>query len=209
MLVTQPSPDPSSSATEPSARSVDRRRNRRFALALPGRCMASNKQEFPCRTIDISMSGIAVAAAADMTVGDRIVAYFDEIGGVDGTVARTFDGGFAFALTMSKHKREKLAAQVTWLVNAHELTGIEGRRHERIPVRQTTNLVLADGTIHQVRCIDVSVSGASVMTRLRPNIGTAVTLGRLTGKIVRHHPEGVAVQFVTVQSRDSLDRNFG
>lgn len=170
--------------------------------------MTSNKQEFPCRTIDISMSGIAVAAAADVAVGERIVAYFDEIGGLEGTVARTFDGGFAFALTVSKHKREKLAAQITWLVNAHELSGIEGRRHERLPARQTTNLVLADGSVHAVRCLDVSVSGASVQTRLRPGIGTPVTIGRLTGKIVRHHPEGVAIQFVTVQSRDSLDRNF-
>jgi len=209
MLVTHPSSDSSSPVAEQSTRSADRRRNRRFPLTLVGRCMTSNKQEFPCRMIDISMSGIAVAVAADVAVGERIVAYFDEIGGVEGTVARTFEGGFAFALTVSKHKREKLAAQVTWLVNAHELSGIDGRRHERIPARQTTNLVLADGSIHPVRCIDVSVSGASVMTRLRPNIGTAVTLGRLTGKIVRHHPEGVAIQFVTVQSRDSLDRNFG
>ena len=56
-----------------------------------------------------------------MPVGERVVAYFDHIGGIEGVVVRVFDGGFAFSIAATKHKREKLAAQLTWLANRSEL----------------------------------------------------------------------------------------
>ncbi|MFZ4806516.1 MAG: PilZ domain-containing protein [Hyphomicrobiaceae bacterium] len=193
-------------APEPARRSVERRRHPRFPLVLLGRYMRTNKQEFPCRTIDVSVGGIAMATHEDVEVGERIIAYFDELGGVEGIVARTFDGGFALALTVSARKREKLAAQITWLLNSHEFVGAEARRHARLVVSSTTNLVLEDGAIHQVRCLDASVSGASVATTARPPIGAEVTLGRFRGRVIRHHGDGIAVQFMAIQRTDAVKR---
>jgi hypothetical protein len=197
--------------TEASAslRPAERRLHRRFALKLPGRFMRANKQEFECSTINVSVGGVAIATTASVGIGERIVAYFDEIGGLEGTVARVFTGGFALALTVSAHKREKLAAQITWILNSAEFSGAEARRHGRVAASVTTTLTLEDGTTDQVRCLDVSVSGASVATKVRPGLGSNVTLGRLKGKVVRHHGEGIAVQFFSLQKPDSLKRYFG
>jgi hypothetical protein len=201
-------PDPIADAEQPR-RSVERRRHRRFELSLPGRYMRSSKEEFTCRMIDMSVGGIAVAAASPVEMGERIVAYFEEIGGVEGTVARVFDGGFAIALTVTTHKREKLSAQITWLVNRDEFSGAEARRHLRLAATQPAQLTLDDGSVHPVRCMDVSLSGASVATKVRPRIGSAVKLGRLQGKIVRHHHDGIAIQFVSIQNQDSLKHYLG
>jgi hypothetical protein len=40
-------------------------------------------------------------------------------------------------------------------------------------------------------------------------MGTVVILGRMRGRVVRHHDQGVALQFVELQDPDSLARTFG
>ena len=114
-----------------------------------------------------------------METGERVVAYFDHVGGIEGTVVREFEGGFAFKLAATQHKREKLAAQLTWLANRRELGGAEERRHERIaPKGARQTLQLAEGIVLACQVLDISVSGASIGdTPARPEIGTEVMLG--------------------------------
>lgn len=188
---------------------IDRRRHRRFPVTLLGRFMRANKHEFPCKLVDISIGGAAVSSPVDVEVGERIVAYFDHLGGLEGKVVRVFHGGFAIELIATQHKREKLAAQVTWLVNRHEI-GSDSRRHERIALgTKSTTLKLDEGITVQVNVVDVSMSGASVQTEARPAIGTEVVLGKLRAKVVRHHSEGVGLQFIDIQNPDAVRRYFG
>jgi hypothetical protein len=109
----------------------DRRRYKRICVTLLGRFMRESKEEHPCRLVDVSAGGAAVTSPISVPVGERVVAYFDHIGGIEGVVVRVFDGGFAFSIAATKHKREKLAAQLTWLANRHILGLPEDRRHGR------------------------------------------------------------------------------
>ncbi len=189
-----------------------KRRHLRFDISLAGRFMRSNKQEYPCRSNDISVGGGSFMSPVAVDDGERIIAYLEELGGVEGTVVRTFDGGFALKFTATLHKREKLAAHITWLINRAELEGIEGRRtgHERITSGASTRTMhLPDDHEIEVVLQDVSISGASVMTTARPSLGTQVLLGKLRAIIVRYHPEGLGVQFVDIQNPDALRRYFG
>jgi len=125
-------------------------------------------------------------------------------------VVREFEGGFAFKINATKHKREKLAAQLTWLANRSELTDIEGRRHERIaPENKESSLQLAEGIVVTCRVLDVSISGASVATPARPALGSEVVLGKLRARVMRHHSQGFGVQFLDVQNPTALRRYFG
>jgi c-di-GMP-binding flagellar brake protein YcgR len=190
----------------------DRRRYKRFPIPLLGRFMRANKQEFPCRLNDISLGGFSLMSPVAIEVGERIVAYFDHIGGVEGTVVRQFEGGFAVALMVTQHKREKLAAQIMWLINRHELKGAEDRRHERVAAANAmslSSLKLGDGVSIQTKIIDVSLSGASLATEARPVIGSEVQLGKLRARVVRHHEQGIAVQFLDIQEPEALRRYFG
>jgi hypothetical protein len=40
----------------------------------------------------------------------------------------------------------------------------------------------------------------SLRTKARPAVGEIVNLGRSWGKVIRHHEEGVAIQFVQIVS---------
>ncbi|WP_295559341.1 PilZ domain-containing protein [uncultured Hyphomicrobium sp.] len=188
----------------------DRRRHKRYTLALLGRFMRANKQEFPCRLNDISVGGASLMSPVEVEMGERIVAYLDEIGGVEGQVVRIFDGGFSIALRASQHKREKLAAQITWLINKDELGSAFGRRHQRIAVaNKTSTLILADGTPVACKVLDVSLSGASIGTEARPPIGEVVMFGKLRCKVMRYHDRGIGVQFLDIPDPEALRRYFG
>lgn len=186
----------------------DRRRHQRFHIELIGRFMRANKQEYPCKLIDISVGGAALVTQTLVEPNERIIAYFDHLGGLEGNVIRMLPtGGFAIKFTATQHKREKLAGQITWLVNRHELASAEDRRHERINMdERKVVLKLAEGIAIEVRILDVSLSGASIGTVARPPIGSEVGIGKLKARVMRHHENGIGLQFLSLQDPEALKR---
>lgn len=205
-------PDHDLEARSPRARiRADLRRYKRIEINCLGRYMRSDKTEHTCRLINISVGDAAIVCSEAVEPGEQIIAYFDEIGRIEGPVARLLPGGgFAMVFSGSAHRREKLAAQLTWLINRAALGIPESRRHERIePTNVHSNLTLPNGTQVPCRIIDVSISGAAVEVAALPPIGTEVVLGRLRAKVVRHHDDGVGLRFLDIQNPTALRRHFG
>lgn len=191
---------------------ADRRRYRRVHVDLLGRFMRADKEEFSCRMYDISIGGCALLTQTPVPVepGEKVIAYFDQLGRLEGPVARIFDGGFAMSLQASIHRREKLCATLTWLVNKNELPGIDERRHERnAPMNDIGELKLDEGIVVPCKILDVSISGASVATDARPVAGQVVQLGKLRARVIRQHETGLALEFLDVQNPAALRRYFG
>lgn len=195
----------------PGYRSAEeRRRNKRFPLSQIGRFMRADRHEYPCRMIDISIGGAAFASPVQVEPGEQIIAYVDEFGGLEGLVSRLFEGGFAIQFRATRHKREKLAARITWLINRQEIEGLEARAHDRAAPQNNQSLLrLADGMTIKCSLIDVSLSGASVATEIRPPIGSEVVLGKLRARVMRHHDRGIGVRFMDIQEPEALRRYFG
>jgi PilZ domain len=196
---------------EPASKAVaDRRRHARVPVTMLGRFMRASKHEFPCKMIDISVGGAALMSPVEPEMGEKIIAYFDHVGGLEGTVIRQFPGGFAIQFIMTSHKREKLAATLMFLANKSEMPGIESRRHERLTgPAKIQQLTLTEGLSIACDIIDMSLSGASIVTPARPELGTMVKLGNLNARVVRHHDKGIALQFVDVQNPNAIRRYFG
>lgn len=209
-MTAQPAMTPRRLVLPPSFKlAPDRRRHRRFDIVLFGRFMRQSKHEYPCKLIDISVGGAALTSPVVPELGETIIAYFDQLGGLQGTVVRKLDDGFAVGFTVTQHKREKLAAQITWLINRDQMGTIEDRRHERIALKNHfTSLKLADGTTVECKVIDVSLSGAAVGTTARPEIGSEVMLGKMRARVVRRTEIGVGVEFVDLQDPEALRRHF-
>ena len=202
-----------STMAEASPRRVDARAERRnfqrVRVKVYGRFMLEDRTEHPCNVIDMSPGSVAFRADRIGEPGERVVAYLDHIGRIEGVITRTLDDGFAMTIIASDRKRDKLAAQLTWLANKHELDLPEDRRHERVaPRNPITVLKLDDGRQYRCRIIDLSLSGAAIELDVKPAIGVQVTLGTMRGQIVRHFEDGVAVEFATLQRADVLDAEF-
>ncbi len=178
----------------------------RVDLTLFGRYMLENHQEFPCQVLDMSPGSAALVTPVSGYIGERVIAYVDHLGRLEGHILRLFDGGFAMSVKATERKRDKMAAKLTWLANRHELNLPEDRRHERIAPRNPAAIIkLEDGRVYQARIIDLSLSGAAIELSVRPAIGTVLWLGNMRGRVVRHFDEGVAIEFAIVQTRNSLE----
>lgn len=177
----------------------------RVAVKVGGRLMLADHEEYSCTAVDMSPGDVRFLCEGRPRISERVIAYLDNLGRLEGTVVSTDHAGFAMTINATDRKREKLAAQLTWIANKHELGLPEDRRHDRLMPRvTTTELTFDDGTRHNCRIMDLSLSGAAVDTELRPALGTPVWLGSMRGRVVRHFMEGVAIEFNAVQSRETL-----
>src|SRR5882672_4428444 len=180
--------------------SEERRRFQRVRVNLLGRYMLLDRREYPCQVSNMSPGGMALIAPVAGNVGERVIAYVDHLGRLEGVVARHFQNGFAMTIGATPRKRDKLAAQLTWLANRHILGLPEDRRHGRItPRNPAARLILPNGLNIACRVIDISESGAAIGTDQRPEIGTLITIGKTPGRVVRHLEEGFAIEFMRVQ----------
>ena len=188
--------------------SQERRRFQRVKVNLLGRYMLPDRREFPCQVANMSPGGMALIAPVPPQTGERVIAYIDHVGRLEGVVTRQFQNGFASTISATARKRDKLAAQLTWLANRHLLASPEDRRHGRfIPKNPMTMLILPNGVNVGCRLIDVSLSGAAVATDQRPAPGALITLGKVQGRVVRHLDEGFAVEFLRLQHPDFLEES--
>src|SRR6516165_355601 len=112
--------------------SEERRRFQRVKVNLLGRFMLSDRREFPCHVANMSPGGMALLAPVRGQISERVIAYVDHVGRLEGVIARHFENGFAMTISATARKRDKLAAQLTWLANRHILGLPEDRRHGRI-----------------------------------------------------------------------------
>lgn len=188
---------------------VERRGFQRVAIDLNGRFMLEDRSEHPCTVIDISPGSVSFRTARQGVVGEHIIAYLEQIGRIEGSITRLLDDGFAMTIRATERKRDKLASQLTYLANRHELDLPDDRTHERSEPRQPlSTLHMDDGRQYPCRIVDLSLSGAAVEIDVKPEVGTPVTLGAMNGKVVRHFLEGVAIEFTTVQEQEAIDLAF-
>ena len=189
-----------STSSAPAQRSFQR-----VSVNIPGRLMLATHEEFPCNVVDMSPGDVSFACVGRPLVGERVIAYLDHIGRLEGIVISLSSTGFVMSINATDRKREKLAAQLTWIANKHELGLPEDRRHDRLAPRNTrSEITLDDGRRYACRIMDLSLSGAAIDIDIRPALGTPVRLGNMRGRVVRHFMEGVAIEFNSVQSRETL-----
>ncbi len=192
---------PSSAIIAPQRRGpVDTPRFQRVKISVLGRYMLADRREFPCQVLEMSPGDAMVIAPVPGTVGEKVIAYIDHLGRIEGAITESLDGGFRMEITASPRRRDKMAAQLTWLANKDILNLPEDRRHERVvPDNRHSTVVLDDGRRYNCKIIDISLSGAAIELAVRPAMGTPVTLGRMRARVVRHFQDGVAVEFSSSQ----------
>lgn len=198
-----------SAATDAMPSRAERRYFQRVRVKVYGRFMLEDRTEHPCQVVDMSPGDTLLRADRVGELGEKVIAYIDHIGRIEGVVTRVTNDGFAMTIVASERKKDKLAAQLTWLANRHELDLPEDRRHDRVSPRNPISVLqLGDGRQYQCRIVDLSLSGAAVEIDVRPAIGTPVSLGTMRGRVVRHFEDGVAIEFSAVQRVDTLEAEF-
>src|SRR5690554_5676364 len=92
-------------------------RFQRVKVSVLGRYMLEDRREFPCQVLEMSPGDALVIAPVPGELGEKVVVYLDHLGRVEGAVKDIVEGGFDLEITASARKRDKMAAQLTWLAN--------------------------------------------------------------------------------------------
>ena len=80
------------------ALSEERRRFQRVRVDLLGRYMLPDRREFPCQVVNMSPGGMALVAPVAGQPGERVIAYVDHLGRLEGHIARILQNGFAMTV---------------------------------------------------------------------------------------------------------------
>jgi hypothetical protein len=176
---------------------AERRRFRRVRVDLPGRLfIPADSHEARCTVTDLSPGGAAIACETVPEHGTPVILYLDNFGRFEGTVARRDGAGFGIAFVCTPSKRERIAEQLMLFLNKTLVDDSILRRHERTSQKGFAKFTRADGQVVKCEVMDISVGGVSLKTNVRPPIGEFVLIAQIAGQVVRHHADGIGIQFV-------------
>jgi hypothetical protein len=176
---------------------TERRRFKRVRVELPGRLFTpADGKEARCQIRDLSPGGAAIACELMPVPGTQVVLYVDGFGRFEGQVMRLDDGTFGVHFACTALKRERTAEQLTMFLNKDLVDESSLRRHERTSHKGFAKFTRADGQIVQCEVMDISASGVSLKTDVRPTIGEFVLIAQMAGRIARHHEHGIGIEFI-------------
>ncbi len=73
-------------STRPARTYTQMPRFQRVKVSVLGRYMLADRREFPCQVLDMSPGGMAIIGPVSGKAGERVVAYIDHVGRLEGTI---------------------------------------------------------------------------------------------------------------------------
>ena len=104
----------------------------RVTVSAEGRFMRPDQSEHDCIVDTMSPLDAVITCATLPKVGERIIAYLDYVGRIEGEVIEIGIRSFTISINASDRKRDRLSAQLAWLANKNELGVPDDRHHQRV-----------------------------------------------------------------------------
>ena len=177
--------------------SQEKRKYERVKLLLPGHLFdPQTDQSAKCMVLNLSAGGAAIQCSISFRPGSLLILYIDGFGRFQGKPIVHQNGQLALQFIIGDAKRSRLIE----MLQSFGLEGLAGvtrqRKHARVPSLASGSIIRENGEQLDCDVLDFSLDGVSLRTSVRPPIGEIVTLGRAQGRIMRHHADGIAVQYV-------------
>ena len=171
-------------------RGPERRRDKRRAMTLSGRILCADKGEtVRCTLIDISPGGAAVSCRHHLSQGDAVVLYVDELGKFEGAVVGCTDHRISLQFDQSERARKRTMDKIALFKHG----GLKDTpAYEPVMNRFTGS----DGSTADCEILDISLTEASLRTDRRPRLNDIIHIGLSSARVVRHHTEGIRIEFL-------------
>ncbi len=176
---------------------AERRRFRRVRVDLNGRLFVpADSRECHCKVIDLSPGGASIECDLVLETNTPVILYVDGFGRLEGSIIRNNPGDFGIRFNCTPMKRERIAEQLTLFMNKELIEEADLRRHDRTPTKGIARFTRSDGQFVACEVMDLSVSGVSLKTDVRPPVGEFVLIGQMAGRVARHHENGIGIEFI-------------
>jgi len=176
---------------------AEQRRFRRVRVDMIGRLFVpADSRECQCKVVDLSPGGASLECEMAPEMGTPVVLYLDGFGRLEGTITRGIPSDLGLRFSCTVMKRERIAEQLILFMNRDLMDEAEIRRADRAPQKGIARFTRSGGQLVSCEVLDLSVNGVSLKTDVRPPVGEFVLIGQMAGRIVRHHDEGIGIEFV-------------
>jgi len=179
------------------AQTADQRSSERVQVRLAGKLFVpAEEMTLDCTIINLSVGGAGIHCPEPPPLDCFVVLYIDSFGRFEGVTTRYVEGELGLRFVCKDAKRHRLEQDLAAFV-ADGMTGVTRlRRHRRdaAPI-QIDYFTMGDGFEAACKLMDISLQGALLKTKARPAIGEIIQLGQTRAWVVRHHDEGIGVQF--------------
>ena len=149
------------------------------------------------RNVGRGRAGGLRAHPGDRRAGDPLYRGFRQI---ETEVVRSDWDRFAVALRCSSLKQTRVAELLQQITHGGSVNQPVLRRHERVDGEGIAHFTRSSGQIIACEVLDLSLSGVSLRTEIKPTIGEVVMIGQMSGRVVRHHESGIGVEFTNAPS---------
>lgn len=165
---------------------------------------------YACRLRSISTTRYNVVAPVIPTIGESVTANLGPFGTLSGKVEQNTEDGFVVAISAGATRQEALASQISEFRN-RSWSGVRERRGDRRFLAHEPRSMMArpDGWAQPCLIIDYSASGVAISAGYQPEVGEVVTIGKITGSVVRIFDAGFAVHFFERQDAASVESLLG
>ena len=155
---------------------------------LEVRYMLVDRREGRCPLIQLTADEAVIATPERPEIGSPIISYVQGFGRFEGTVSGFSSTGLHIAIQASDSQRQRMQER---------LAGADMRRAPRVQLSDNHSTLVLEGGV-EIRCQvrDISLTGAALETDMRPAIGSNLLIGRTKGKVVRHFPGGIGIEFI-------------
>ena len=181
--------------SQPPAAGPERRRYPRLPLDDLGRYLLASGQEFACRARDVSLVGLALSGPLAGRSGERVVAYLDRLGRVEGVLMRVTRSMFAIQFAGGEARQRRLRRRLVDIFQDEMAIFTGEARSASDPTAPRVVVVRAPCGDLCGELIAISFEAAEVAMEGPPAVGSPVRLlGRL-GFVARQQPGEVLIEF--------------
>jgi hypothetical protein len=175
----------------------ERRAHERVATALNGRFFVPAEEiTLDCEILDLSAGGAGVRCSEPPPLNTYVILYIDGFGRFECVATRFVDGLLGLHFVCKEAKRQRLLRDLALYVACGVAGVTRLRRHPRNASTSVGYFKRPNGELVPCDVLDISLQGVSLRTASRPPLGEIINLGRTWGRIVRHHDDGIAIQFL-------------
>ncbi len=151
--------------------------------------MLADGNEFPCQTLDVSTTGVAIAAYVVANLGERVIAYFDELGRIEGVTVRRGEGWFAIKVATPRGRIDRIAQKIALLSGESAAPAVAPTPPRSAALRTEF------GQEFTVRIAEETENGATALADFKLLPGVRVTLDGRRAVVRGDSADGIFVEF--------------
>lgn len=160
----------------------------------------------PCETKLVTAELVRFSTPFPAMLNDRAFVYVESLGLLRGVISRAMGPTSEMDIEMSANDRSRLASRIMWSDMQAGFKGTDLRRFPRFqPSNPESSIILPDGRTADCKILNISATGAAIVSDLRPPLNSTLILGQIHSEIRRHTDFGFAVEFRTIQDPGLLE----